>query len=1164
MSASPTSTGELKVKVAADKTKAALSSVAQGVKQGVTTATDAMQPSLERFKANLINILGEQVSLIPSGLSPQEQAIVEFDSYYVPPQLQKEEIVILKNTMRALFDNTPKEITDTGSGKELDKRETETYPPCGDYEKALVLASLLYRARKLRQQLYEQGILNREQLAQRIAELDQAGREKSIQGRDTAIARTELEHLYDLQKFIDTYDKQQKCIDIGEIAYKDIGLELTDEQIETLLRQFIFFILQTKYPLKEFQTKDPTASGFVRRLQKRKVDFDPYVSAYTKAGQTIPPPIAKVLDSIKGNNELLQKEIARQVDIEKQKIFKSIASKFPDGDPLLKTLEATQDPALLIDRLRMQIKETSGSFKGLEAEKTRLQQNVKSCDEAKAALQAQMRRIEEQVNSFKKQAEGKAQLEEQLQQVEQSKTAALDALNKRIAEVEAQRDALQTRLNVKDAEIARLTKANEEMTAAKEKAERDLAALEKTKRDATLDIEGLKRKHLAELAERDALTEEQRTRATQAEEEKQRALTTLAAKETELGHAEAGIQIATEQLEEAEAKVAEKQALLIQAENASLALSNQISEKNEQLRVLASDKSTLEGKLGQLSDSLDEIGRQLEDEREKSGGLGAKSKGLEDEIAALKEQMKELQTKLDDCTAEQERLTAENNSLKEEQVREDDRQLAELRGGLAAAERQVADANAAKQRAEAELLALQAALRDEKAKVQQEKEKVGALTKRGEEDARLLDESRSRLEEKDKQVGMLADSKETYKRKAEELQAKYNEEIARHEEDLDKQKDKITAAYEMILDKMGASFNETLKQGSESAQQRIRNLTDHFEEQLNEATSEYSKLRKVVEDIATSIDTGAEVEVEDAPQEEALEKIISKLKGTPSSGIRLDSSVNHCYLVFLTSYLWRMVFGGNFENHAANIQYILSSTFRGGHEKGTHVTGLYEDFGCSKEKAHITPIPQALEDEEAKVCECHKDSKRECEVVYGLQETSVIKSYLEYIGKLLSKMVDTTYETIEETITYDDKVKQDRFHYFLVSYLQKLRTFRNQFPTLKPNKKDKYVFLDMCTKHYSEYFKPAQSYKETSESTAKQSRLQDKYLVMLSSGSITIETRTPKEREERPFPTQPTVNFAILFFTYIVLLRDYLNHVKKTGKDICPLPAILEQKEVSP
>jgi hypothetical protein len=1116
-------------------------------KPGVANVRDAMapEPETQTFQQNILNILGEQTALTPTGLSPQETAIVEFDSYYVPPQLKQEEIRILKNTMRALFSNSPKEITNVNSGEALDQKENETYPPCGDYEKALVLASLLYRAKKLRQQLYEQGVLNQQQLAQKLAELNQPGTSKSIQGRNTALSRTYLEHLSKIQTFVDDYDSQQKCIDIGELAYKDLGLELTDEQIEKLLKQFVFFILQTHYPLKEFRTKDPSAPGFVKRLEKRRIDFDPYMNAYTQSGNKIPVAIAKVLDSIKGDNTLLQKNVLEKVEEERKRILDDIASKFPDGDPFLKTLLSSRDPAMVVDRLRTQVKEYATGYKSLEAEKASLEAKVKACEQAKALLEAEKRRLNDQVKKVSNDLNGKEGFEDQVKQLQESKAAAEAALNARIAEVEAQRTAMKTECDAKDAELARLTKRVTELTTRAETAERDLAALQTVQRDAQTDVAALQERHRAELNAKDALLTAQTQRAADAVAASNQAATDLAGVQTELSSAEGALGTARQELQRLERDLAEKQRLLTEAQNASAATAETLQTQEEQLRQLAAEKAEIERQMNTLEESANELGNQLTDEREKAGGLGTKAQDLEEQLGTLQDELRSLTTKLNDCTAEKERLAAETKSLKEAQVEKEATQLAELRGGLAAAERKVADRQAEKERLEAEVLAL-------KAQVEGEQGKVVSLTEEGKKKNEKLATLDAQLKDKDVQLGLLEASSKEKTKAIEGLRESLStttttarEREQRQAEQYKKDLSKLEQDYQNDLDRFHASFTKTLDEQAATAQQRVATLTDEFERHLNEASSDYTQLQKLVGDIATSIETGREIEVKDAPQEEALEKIVAKLKGTAAPGFRIDSSVNHCYLVLLTSHLWSMVFGNTADEHATIIKSVLTSTFQGGKQGGRPLPGLYSDFGCSKEKAHLQPVPKAIEDEESKRCECHAKSGDKCQLTYGLQETTVIKNYLEYIGKILSTMVEHSGSSTTDTIIYTDAKKQEKFKYFLDSFLDKLRVFRNQYPAMKPGQENKYQFLDTCTKHYSEFFK-----------SPKESQLQIKYLVVLKNGSVTLETKIPNQRGD--FTSAPTANFALLFFTYLVLLKDYLNHVKETGKDICPLPAILK------
>jgi hypothetical protein len=66
--------------------------------------------SAPSFQYNLISILGENVALTPTGLAPSETTIVEFDRYYIPPDISGNEALLLKNTMREVFQNKLKKV----------------------------------------------------------------------------------------------------------------------------------------------------------------------------------------------------------------------------------------------------------------------------------------------------------------------------------------------------------------------------------------------------------------------------------------------------------------------------------------------------------------------------------------------------------------------------------------------------------------------------------------------------------------------------------------------------------------------------------------------------------------------------------------------------------------------------------------------------------------------------------------------------------------------------------------------------------------------------------------------------------------------------------------------------------------------------------------------
>lgn len=1175
---STTTEGTIKTSQALDTGKSALKGVSSAVKQGVTTVTEAMTPAEKGFVPNLVNIVGEEVSLTPSGLSPQETVIVEFDDYYVPPELKKrpEEVTILKNTMRTLFSNLPKEITNS-SGEPLPKTETSPYPPCGEYEKLLVLGSLLYRTRLLRGQLYREGILNQQQLAQRIADLDQGGREKSIQGPDRAITRTHLEHLARLQDFIEKYDSEQKCIDLGEIAYKDIDLDMSDDRIKELLKQFVFFILQSKYPLKEFRTTDPSAPQFVKRLQKKRIPFDDkYMPAYTASGNQIPEPIAKVLDSIRGNDELLQREILSKIKEEKKKLIESIASKLPDNDPLLKTLRDTEDPGLVFDRIQSQINEFKNSFGPLQREKDALSKKVNDCEISKGLLERRIQELERQVNDAELKCKGKENCEEQLNQLREAHTAELSKLTERITGLTNEATRLTQEAQAKDAEIAALTKRNQELEVDVEMATIENDFLSSLKADAERDVAALRSEYEARLAD-------QTRRAEQAERAKATAEESLAQSQRDHHEAEGGLAAATERVIELEGELGVLNGRIAEVEAAKTTAEAALNEKTEEL-------STVQVRIGELNGQITDLGDQIIDLSEQIVEKDTKleeKKGLEDELESIQEELAKAQAALRDCTTEKDGLTKQVEALSST-ASTDKTQLGELTKQLeiATAEKSEADATVARLTAELQVTKdqLAVATTEGKAKNVKIQEQGVALQGATAESKRLRNAVEASKVES-------TEMKSISKKLEENLQAseqKVSGLLTQHQADLKAQEAKLKGEYGRELDSLQSLYAEKSAQHHEDAENRIRQLTNDFQDGI-QLGSQYEGLRTAVEEISKSITTGSPITLDtsSAPQREALDTIVNKLKGTAQS-LRLDSSLNHCYLVFVTSFMFQISFitkspdrsyviGG--DDHASMIYTILNTVFSGETlqvrtkgllgstvEEAKEVKlGLYKDFGCGPKKDASAP---AVLKSEQTLCKCTGgEGSSDCQLVYGMQETTTIKNYLDFFGKLLAAMTEQKDISVGYTATeasYKD-VYNAKFYHFMKKFEEKLlktvlakrddlllTSSERQVLGTKQEKEKSAYFLDLfasrCTSHFTENFKLKQ-----------EGFLFKKYVKTESNNVIVIKTDINDSRTR----IQQSVNYSILFFGYILLLRDYLTHVEQTSS-VCKIPEILKIQKASP
>jgi hypothetical protein len=71
--------------------------------------------------------------------------------------------------------------------------------------------------------------------------------------------------------------------------------------------------------------------------------------------------------------------------------------------------------------------------------------------------------------------------------------------------------------------------------------------------------------------------------------------------------------------------------------------------------------------------------------------------------------------------------------------------------------------------------------------------------------------------------------------------------------------------------------------------------------------------------------------------------------------------------------------------------------------------------------------------------------------------------------------------------------------------------------------------------------------------------LLDRYLVQ-DEGGVRIDTKTEKDSVE-----PSTINYAVIFYCFLVVMRDNLNHIQNTAKTAqCPLPPFLVKPPHNP
>ena len=450
-------------------------------------------------KPQILTVLGEQVSLEPISFDPSEKFLVSFDDKYKVPGMTDGEVVALKAIFTKLF---------SGSGilSSLVSSKTNPLPPCSEDEKNLLLKSLSHRFGSLRNELIT---------------------ERQSQS-DSVRLRQITDHLQTLKQYIDFIKKSTACEELDESVLAETVGDLTDEQIQELLRQFVFFVLQGQHPLEQFRGRDPNPKGFVARLSKKPMtDFDHFLDEYRQKKHPVPFPIEKVLQVTKAGVDAMEGEIKDSLQEKVNEIVASLSAVFPEESEFWNNLDASNLDAIL-DRLVELIQTLQQDIEDCEKQARIDQSHVVDLDDERqrleqelSALQARLYIAETAQANFEKNSlnnASEAEVEELREQMQQS----IDALRREIQQREWEENDLAQRLEEAEQEI----EAKNQIVAEKEAALAKCKEIEQTNQQLLKTI-GAYQQQLLEAKQRIQECEEIETKAKTLEK-------TLARRESEL------------------------------------------------------------------------------------------------------------------------------------------------------------------------------------------------------------------------------------------------------------------------------------------------------------------------------------------------------------------------------------------------------------------------------------------------------------------------------------------------------------------------------------------------------------------------------------------------------------------------------------------------------
>lgn len=1092
------------------------------------------------YTINLLNILGENVSLTPTDLAPSETSIVEFDRYYVPPDISGQEVLLLKNLMREVFQNKVKVLIDTDSGKESDMKDTAAFPPCGAAEKAMVLTSLLHRKNVLEQQLFNIGIKTPDELRSQLNEMNESGKDAPLQGRDSLLARTYLTHYLRLQQFINQYDSQQFCIHLEDIAYGDLQLNLTDKKVQELLRQFVFFVLQGHHPLQKFKKTDPTATAYLSRLTRKPLNddlFKDFLTTYKGNKLPIPPAIAKILEISNLDPKSMADAIQTQLDKERDDLLEYVVSILPLGDPFWRRVSNKEDIRSVIDALVLYPKDLLQEIKRLEASIAATESKRAACEQARKLLEQQKNGMTRLIASLQTQLGDSEGKDEQIRLLQEQQEAAEEDFNRRIAEVIAQKDDCDRRVQLLNRHLASYIARNRELTQQIEELTNRNRELERIAREAETNLEGLRRTHEAQLAaERDArrVEAEARGRAEQALADAGRA---------------AAAQVA---------ELASVRTQLTAAGELSLAKDRDIAALRAQLQGKETEEGTLRGEIQAKTNQLRDVNDQLAAAQTSLGSA-------EEQLAALRRADSESKIAIDGKDEEIEELEARIAQLTTDignlriQVKACEDEKTALRGKVSGTTADVAALSTRVKVAE-----------EQKAAADEENRRLSARL--GELESRVSDAEELTKEQK----GLVREKTEIIEQKDDELQAQRNK-LGEESRRADAAEAKV-AEVEASKEALQASFATQL-QSAES------NLRTQFGEQLSGAKGEFERLlgeakegaaaeiaeskaaldslREVVLAIASNEDiTTLQPKMEALPEREALQSILQRLTTAVSLAApgTTPPALMQCYFVFLTSFLWQSNFPTLLAKATKNPGYAREKLF---YDVLTSIflTGPEPRDGSGKMR---------LSGEQVGLYAKLKTEPRITDVTIMKDFFSILQTLARAIESNTEGPIDFSEKPVlKENASPAQRAKfseqQAKYEQLQTKSLENIKALQAQLAQLTRVYDGKLLAPSSASSSYAERMQAAfadfndddgggAGGSPTSIGTFAKSYMQAHQYDLPSkmfAKTIVIDGTNVK------LGSTGDLNYAVLFYCFLVLMRDYLILIENTGAQ-CKLPSFLK------
>lgn len=858
-------------------------------------SVDLMASIIPLQSPGIIYVAGEAVIIDEKSTKLLESdAGVPFDPYYMPSGLDAEQKTVLIETMRHVFSNQSKDVIPIEKVQEAREVEVKStpFPPCGKYERDLVYRSLMHRKNLLRQSLRKQGVKSNEDLK---AELETAAsmslterlqiEQQQAKSSQTLGTKVDAKHFLNLVGLINEFMASKECIDMGDLAYLDMELDLTDENVEQLVKQFVFFVLQSKTPLKAYVDDASGAVGVIRTLGRNPlgpVRFPEFVTKYRATpGTSIPPIISKILDDTKLDADAMKKEIEKAIEEAKRQCLEDFKTLIKDPAFLRENPTASE----VASKIMTDLTELQKKLAGCETSKASLETAKKACETELAALKERIGRLDTEIASLKTISEKVPGLEEALAEA----IAAKEGAEGELRNVRGEYDDLDQELEQKNARIGEL--------------EAEVAANVRT-------IETLNAR-LRELQEAQARTLEEHKAALEAARADEQAKAEAKRAEVQAAH-DAETQALTADRDEA---VTAREL----AEETSRGLTASVEEVQAQL---AAFKEACAGKDADLAAKVAQLNKITDQLTVAEAGRASTQETLD----AANGRIRELEPQLSSLTADLSKASAEVTALTAQLEKSNDLQLInqDLQAKLAAAQAAAATAAAAAAKCEAELKALEGSATSAEASLSSLNGEIAALKvqlSQGTQDKKACEEEKTRLQatiaaltaEKEKLLGerdAAVEELATTKGALSLATAKVGQEEAA--------KTKALADLKQSGDQLRATREEVSK--GLAAKASLEAEKEKIQQAYNDYDTAFGQVQRIAEWIKDPMrrDTTPLAEIEGVTNPGKLETLVTLRQGIldlkeskhflPIGEISesFDARIHRCIATFFAAYTWQI------------------------------------------------------------------------------------------------------------------------------------------------------------------------------------------------------------------------------------------------------------------